>query len=103
MPFALPYDFDTGRETRRLLKGVIALLAVMLAGGLVMLLVRHDAVGAAGTVLIDAMLVGVGVILVRVQPGACGRMTREAVETNTQRVWGLALPGPVGRIRVADF
>jgi hypothetical protein len=103
MPVTLPFDFDTGRETRRLLKGVVALLAVMLAGGLVMLIVRHDALGAAGTLLIDAMLVGFGVILLRMQPGARGRIARDAVETRTQRVWGIALPGPVGRFAVADF
>jgi hypothetical protein len=102
-PITLPYPFDTRRETRLLLKLGLALLAVMVAGGLFMLVARHDIAGAAGTLLIDAMLIAFGRVLLRVQPGAEGRITRDAVEVHAGKVWGIALPGPVGTFALRDF
>ena len=103
MPFALPYAFDTRSTTVLALKGLLALLATMLAGGLFMLLVRHDVRGAAGTLLIDALLVAFARVLLRVMPGAEGRITQDAVEAHARRVWGFALPGPVGTFATTDF
>ena len=103
MPFPLPHDFDTRRETRLMLKGVLVLLAVMLLAGLVMLVARHDLRGAAGTLLFDAVLVAFAVVLLRALPGAEGRITQDGVEARARRVWGIALPGPVGTFARDDF
>ena len=103
MTITLPYAFDTGRTSVLALKGLLALLATMLAGGVLVLLVRHDLRGAAATLPIDALLVAFARVLLRVMPGAEGRITRDRVEARARRVWGLALPGPVGTFAPGDF
>ncbi|WP_133478961.1 hypothetical protein [Cognatilysobacter segetis] len=103
VPIALPYAFDTRRTTVLVLQGVLALLAVLLAGGVFVLVVRHDARGAAGLLPVVAMLGVFARVLLRAMPGAEGRITADAVEARARRVWGLALPGPVGRFALADF
>jgi hypothetical protein len=101
--FALPFDFDTHRETRLVLKGVIGLLVLMLVFAMVMLFARHDVRGAAGTLLIDAVLLGFGHVVRVRMTGAEGRVTRDAVQLRAGRVWGIALPGPVGTFALHDF
>ena len=103
MPITLPYVFDTRRDTRAVVQLVLALLAVMVFAGVYMLAIRGDVVGAAGTLVIDAMLVAFGVVLLRFQPGAEGRITRDAVETRASRVWGVPMPGPVGTFPIDRF
>jgi hypothetical protein len=103
MPIDLPYAFDTRHEVRLLLKLGLALLAVMTFGALHLLLVRHDLAGAAGLLLVDVALLVFGRILLRFEPGAEGRITRDAVETQARRVWGVTLPGPTGTFALSDF
>lgn len=103
MAFELPFDFDTRRETRLVLKGVIGLLALMVVFAMVMLFARHDVRGAAGTLLIDAVLLGFGHVVRVHMTGAEGRITRDAVQARAGRAWGIALPGPVGTFALHDF
>lgn len=102
-PPVLPYEFDTGREVRQVLKGTLALLAVLVLGGAYMLIARHDVRGAAGTLLIDVMLVAFAMLVLRSVPTAAGRVTRDSVVACPQRAWGVALPGPVGTFPLNDF
>ena len=73
MPLALPCDFDTRAELRLLVKLGVGALGAMTFAGLWMFAVRHDAVGALGTLLVDLLLIGLGRAVLRSRFGAEGR------------------------------
>lgn len=109
MSFDLPYEFDTFREVRLVIKGalsllaLLALLALMALSATFLLVVRHEVLGAAGCVLI-AGLAGAFAAVVRGHlPGARGQLTRDFVHARADRVWGVALRGPVGRFPMQDY
>lgn len=99
----LPYSFDTRRETRLVLQGVLGLLAVLLSGGAYVLVVRQDGAAALAALLCGALLAVFGGLVLRHLPGAEGCITADAVVARAGRVFGLALPGPVGTFPLREF
>jgi hypothetical protein len=99
----LPYEFDTSRVVKLILRGVIGLLFVLLLGILYSLLISHSLAAVVQLLLIAAIAMYFGRIFLRNLPGPLGTITADSVVVQPGQVWGIRLAGPAGRFPISHF
>jgi hypothetical protein len=103
MAITLPYNFETSRVVKLIMRGFMSLLAIVLAGILYSLLVSHSHPAALQLTLSAAVLIYFGQIFRKHLTGVEGTITADAVSVRPGTVWGMRLSGPAGNFRVAQF
>jgi hypothetical protein len=99
----LPYEFDTSGVVKLILRGVIALLFVLLFGILYSLFISHSLAAVVQLLLIAAIALYFARIYLRNQPGPLGTITADSVVVQPGQVWGIPLAGPAGRFPISYF
>src|SRR3954468_1952544 len=99
----LPYKFDTSGVVKLIMRGFVALLAVVLAGIIYSLLVSHDQTAALQLLLCAAIIVYFGRLFLRHLVGSVGTITSDAVIIHSPQVIGIRLAGPSGRFPITQF
>jgi hypothetical protein len=103
MAIALPYEFDTSRVVKLILRGVLGLLLVLILGILYSLLVSHSLAAIAQLLLIGAMVIYFGSLFLRNLIGSFGTVTADAVVVQPAQLFGIRLAGPAGRFPISQF
>jgi hypothetical protein len=103
MAITLPYAFDTSGVVKLILRGVLGLLLVVLLGILYSLLVSHSIAAAVQLLLVAALIVFFGRLFYRNLIGSRGTISADAVVVEPDQVFGVRLPGPVGRFSIGQF
>jgi hypothetical protein len=103
MAITLPYEFDTSGVVKLILRGVLGLLLVVVAGILYSLLASHSAPAALQLLLSAAVITYFGRLFLRNLTGSRGSITADAVVVQPDQLFGIGLPGPVGRFSVSRF
>jgi hypothetical protein len=100
----LPLEFDTGSEVKSILRGVLALLFVVVVPGLAYsLFISRNLAATAALVIIAAIAVYFGRLFLNNLRGSKGTITAEAVDIEAGRLYGTRLPGPAGRYPIDRF
>ena len=103
MAIALPYEFDTSGVVKVILRGVLGLLFVVLAGILYSLLISHSIAAAIQLLLVAALAAYFGSLFLRNLTGSLGTITADAVVVQPGRFYGIRLAGPAGRFPISRF
>jgi hypothetical protein len=103
MAIALPYEFDTSGVVKLILRGVLGLLLVGLLGVLYSLLVSHSVAAMIQLLLVAALITFFGRLFYRNLIGSRGTVSADAVVVEPDQVFGVRLPGPVGRFSIGQF
>jgi hypothetical protein len=103
MAITLPYNFDTSRVVKLVVRGLLSLLTVLLVGILYSLLVSHSRAAALQLTLSAALLIYFGQIFRKHLTGVEGTITADAVSVQPGIVCGIRLAGPAGNFRVGQF
>ena len=100
----LPYTFDTSPVVRLVLRGVLALLLLVIVPGLVYSLLISQRVVVAVQLLIIGLIAGYfGWIFLRNLSATRGSVGRDEVVLEPVLLYGLRLQGPVGRFPLRNF
>lgn len=103
MAITLPYKFDTSRVVKQIMGGVLGLLLVVLVGAFYSLLVSHSTPAALQLLLSAAVITYFGRLFLRNLTGSRGSITADAVVVQRDQLFGIGLPGPVGRFSISQF
>ena len=104
MPISLPYRFDTSPVVQLILRGVLGLLALVIAPGILYsLFVSHNQEAAILLLVIGVMTVYFGRLFLRNLMTSRGTITAEAVEAEPGMLLGISLQGPRGRFPIQHF
>ena len=103
MAVTLPYEFDTSRVVKLIMRGVLGLLLVVLLGVLYSLLVSHSTAAIIQLMLIAAIATYFGRLFLRNLTGSLGTITADAVVVQPGRLYGIRLAGPEGKFLVSQF
>lgn len=104
MPVELPYRFDTSPIVKLILRGVVALLLVVIVPGIMYsLFVSHDHVAAVQLILVGLIATYFGRIFFSNLEGSHGTITADAVVVEPGTLYGVRLHGPAGRFSLQDF
>ena len=103
MAITLPYEFDTSRVIKLILRGVLGLLLVLLVGIFYSLLVSHSTVAIIQLLLIAAIATYFGSLFHRNLTGSLGTITADAVVVQPGLLYGIRLAGPAGRFPISQF
>jgi hypothetical protein len=104
MPVALPYRFDTSSVVILILRGVIALLLVVIVPGRVYsLLVSHDEVVTVQLLLIGLIVIFFGRLFLKNLEASRGTIAADAVMVEPGTLYGIRLHGPAGRFPLRGF
>ena len=103
MAIAFPYEFDTSGVVKMILRGVLGLLLVVLAGILYSLLISHSIAAAIQLLLVAALTSYFGSLFLRNLTGSLGTITADAVVVQPGRLYGIRLAGPDGRFPISQF
>jgi len=98
----LPWSFDTTSVWHTILRGALALNAILLMGILMKLLLRQW-LDAGGVAVFEAVVAGFTVVFLRHQEGSRGTLFRDRVEIEPNAVFGVPLPGPRGVLPLSQF
>jgi hypothetical protein len=100
----LPLDFDTGSEVKSILRGVLALLFVVMVPGLsYTLFISRNRTATAALLIVAAIAMYFGMLFLKNLRGSKGTITAEAVDIEAARLYGVRLPGPAGRYPMDRF
>ena len=99
---ALPYRFDTADVWRTILKGVLALNAILIAG-VVVALVSRPWPAALALALSELLVLAFTRLCYRQQEGSVGTLYRDRVEIESNAVLKVPLPGPGGTYSIDRF
>jgi hypothetical protein len=103
MPVALPYRFDTTPVVKQILRGVLGLGLIVLAGLLYSLLLSHDRVAAVQLLLIALIVAYFGRLLLKNLTGSTGTLDRHEVVVEPGVLHGMQLQSPAGRFPLQNF
>jgi hypothetical protein len=103
MAVSLPYRFDTSPVIKLILRGVLGLLLVVIAGMLYSLLVTHDRVAAVQLLLVAMIIVYFGRLFLRNLETSRGTIDRDQVLVDPVRLYGIRLHGPAGQFPLRGF
>ena len=103
MAVTLPYEFDTSRVVKLIMRGVLGLLLVVLLGVLYSLLVSHSTAAIIQLMLIAAIATYFGRLFLRNLTGSLGTITADAVVVQPGQLYGIRLAGPAGRFPISQF
>lgn len=100
----LPYDFDTTGSIKLILGGILGLLAIVVAPGvLYSLFISRSMAAAVQLFLIGAFLSWFARVVVRNLSASTGTITSDAVTVQPARLYGIPFPGPAGHFPVQQF
>lgn len=100
----LSYRFDSSGVVVTILRGVLALLAVVVVPGILYtLIVSHSTVALVQLLLIAALVVWFGGLVLRNLIGSRGWVTGDGVIVERVSLYGVRLAGPEGRFTAAQF
>lgn len=102
MAVTLPYDFNTSSIWESILKKGSWLVAVIAAGILYSLVLRHFAAVLQLT-LCAALLLWFGRLFFKNSSGAIGTITQKGVVVHPGEVYGYRMPGPSGEFALQRF
>lgn len=104
MTVSLPYQFDTTGVVKLILRGVLGLLGIVVVPGILCsLLISHRPAAAIQLLLVGGFLAWFGRVVAKHLTGSVGTITAEAVVVEPTRLYGMQLPGPVGRFPLQQF
>jgi len=103
MAVTLPYEFDTSRIVKLIMRGVLGLLLVLFVGVLYSLLVSHSTAAIIQLMLIAAIATYFGRLFLRNLTGSLGTITADAVVVQPGRLYGIRLAGPEGKFPISQF
>ena len=104
LPITLPYEFDTSRVFRLLLKGMVGLEVIIVVPGIVYsLLFSHNNAAALALAFTGAVILFFGVRIFKFQAGSIGTITAHEIVVKPSKIYGLRLPGPSGRFSLDQF
>ncbi|HEY3012992.1 MAG TPA: hypothetical protein VGJ36_09610 [Gemmatimonadales bacterium] len=103
MSITLPYEFDTSSVVKLILRGVLILLVVVLAGILYSLLISHSIAATLLLLLVAALVLYFGRLFLRNLTGSFGTITADAVVVQPGRLCGVPMAGPAGRFPISQF
>ena len=104
MPVELPYRFDTSPVVKLILRGVVALLLLVLVPGIMYsLLVSHSHAAAVQLLVSGLIATYFGRLFLRNLEGSRGTITADAVAVEPGTLYGVRLHGPAGRFPLRDF
>ena len=103
MAVTLPYEFDTSRVVKLIMRGVLGLLLVVLLGVLYSLLVSHSTAAIIQLMLIAAIATYFGRLFLRNLTGSLGTITADAVVVKPGQVFGIRLVSPAGIFPISQF
>ena len=103
MAVTLPYEFDTSAVVKLILRGVLALLVIMLVGILYSLLISHSIAAALQLLLVSAIITYFGRLFLRNLISSVGTITADTVMVQPGRLYGIRLSGPAGRFPIGQF
>ncbi|HZN98179.1 MAG TPA: hypothetical protein VFB61_10655 [Gemmatimonadales bacterium] len=103
MAVSLPYRFDTSPVIKLILRGVLGLLLVVIAGMLYSLLVTHDQVAAVQLLLVTVIILYFGRLFLGNLETSRGTIDRDQVLVDPIRLYGVRLHGPAGRFPLGRF
>ena len=100
----LPYEFDTTRVTKLILKGLIWFeLVVVVPGILYSVVGTGNRPGALLLFVIGCMAAFFGSLVAKHLEGSVGTITANDVVVSRGKVLGLRIPGPSGRFSLHPF
>ena len=103
MAIAFPYEFDTSGVVKVILRGVLGLLVVVLAGILYSLLISRSIAAAVQLLLVAAVAMYIGGLFLRNLTGSLDTITADDVVVQPGRLYGIQLAGPAGRFPISRF
>jgi len=104
LPITLPYEFDTSRVFRLLLKGMIGLEVIIVVLGIFYsLLFSHNNAAALALAFTGAVVLFLGARIFKFPAGSVGRITVHEIVVTPGDIYGLPLPGPAGRFSLDRF
>ena len=104
MPAALPFEFDTSAVVATVLRGVLGLLLLVVAPGvLYSLFVSGDRTAALGLLVVGGITVYFGRLFLTNLIGSRGTITADAVSVQPVRLYGVRLASPEGRFSIDRF
>ena len=102
-PVALPYRFDTVPVIQLILRGMLGLMLVVVAGLLYSLLLSHDKVAALNLFLVSLLLLYFGRLFLRNLKTSRGTIDAREVVVEPGTLYGVRLQGPSGRFPLRNF
>jgi hypothetical protein len=99
----LPFHFDTAGVVTTIVRGVAALLCVLVAGVLYSALVSGRMAAAAGLLVVALGVVWLGRIMLANLEGTRGVITRQGVVVHPGGVYGMRMAGPAGTFPLRQF
>lgn len=103
MAITLPYEFDTSRVVKLILRGVFGLLLVVLLGILYSLLVSHSMAATIQLLVVAAIVTYFGSLFLRNLTGSQGTITADALVIQPGQLFGIQLASPAGRFPISQF
>ena len=104
MAITLPYEFDTSRVFRLLLKGMILVgLVVIVPGIAYSLLWSRNHATALALAFTAVVILFHGVRIFTFPAGSVGTITAHEIVVKPSKIYGLRLPGPSGRFSLDQF
>ena len=103
MAIALPYEFDSSRVVKLIMRGFVGLLTVVVVGILYSILVSRSWAAALQLTLSAAVLLYFGRLFRKHLIGVKGTITADAVAVQPSIVCGIRLAGPAGRFPLGQF
>jgi hypothetical protein len=104
MTITLPYQFDSTRVVKLILRGVLGLLGIVVVPGILYsLFISHSVAAAIQLLLVGAFITWFGAVVFKKLTASVGTITAEAVVLQPARVFGIQLPGRSGRFPMRQF
>jgi hypothetical protein len=103
MALSLPYEFDTTPVVKLILRGMLALLVLVLGGILYSLLISRSTAAAVQLLLCAAIITYFGRLFFRNLIGSVGTITSDTIVVDSPHVAGFRLAGPSGSFSIRQF
>ena len=103
MGVTLPFEFDTSDVVTTILRSVLGLLLVVVAGAAYSLVVARKPAAALGLVMVAAIIVYFGRLFLANLTASRGTITANAVIVRPVRLYGIRLSGIEGNFPIDRF
>jgi hypothetical protein len=103
MAVSLPYHFDTSVVVRLILRGVLLLLLVLVAGVVYSIVISRDQLAATALLLSGLILLYFGRLFRNHLIATRGTITKYDVVVEPADLYGIRLYGPSGRFPLTSF
>jgi hypothetical protein len=103
MAVRLPYRFDTSDTPKVILRGVLGLLLLVIAPGIIYSLLTNNPAAALQLLLIGGLTLYFGYRFLGGLEASRGTVTADAVVVEPGTLYGIRLSGPAGRFQVQQF